>query len=81
MFWTDRVRGLAIRRVDPPLVDRPVIGGLRHRTRTVVPLLDNAVPRLLCGLEYPERTNRRSPHIYDCHACEDVHRERRDGPQ
>lgn len=80
MFWTDRVRRRTDRQVDPALADRPVINGLRHRTSRVPSSLDKAVARLLCGLEYSDGANRGSPHIYDCHACEDVHREHKDGP-
>ncbi|SFB47676.1 hypothetical protein SAMN05216266_11344 [Amycolatopsis marina] len=81
MFWTDRVRRRAARAVDPALVDRPIIGGLRHRIPMAVPPADNAMMTLLCGFEHSEEANRPSPHIYDCHACEDVHREHQDGPQ
>ncbi|WP_020668154.1 hypothetical protein [Amycolatopsis nigrescens] len=51
---------------------RPIRKGTRHRTRLDAEPPAGTVVHLLCGGWHRVRRRDRAPHIYDCHACDEV---------
>ncbi|WP_215548016.1 hypothetical protein [Amycolatopsis sp. CA-230715] len=56
---------------------RPVIGGVRHRAHVRGLPAKGEVIRMACGFLWTVNRRKKSPHLYDCHACEEVHAESR----
>jgi len=69
-------------RARPPALDfdelpvyQPLIGGLRHLSRLPHTPPDGTVVELLCGDIHQVNWREPAVHIYDCHACVEVHLE------
>ncbi|GAA1987977.1 hypothetical protein GCM10009754_77590 [Amycolatopsis minnesotensis] len=54
---------------DGPL--RPIVGGVRHRVAGDPNPPDGVTIRMLCGFLWKVHRTAKSPHIYDCHACDE----------
>ncbi|GAA1967560.1 hypothetical protein [Amycolatopsis minnesotensis] len=51
---------------------RPVIGGLRHRTRLDERPPDRTSLKTLCEMRWQAHRGPRSPAVGDCEACEEI---------
>ncbi|SFA97848.1 hypothetical protein SAMN05216266_10346 [Amycolatopsis marina] len=77
MWWIRRLYPMSSRSADDLKAGyRPVVGGVRHRTCRSMDPPPGSVVGMLCGLIHEVGSRRKSPHVYDCSACEEVHAER-----